>query len=74
MIYNTNYIKVCGYFYYILILGAQDKVRCFSCGIGLKDLTVDMDPEVEHVRHSDNCPFLSKHLSQERLTTVKVLH
>ncbi|XP_052222869.1 uncharacterized protein LOC127838878 isoform X2 [Dreissena polymorpha] len=37
---------------------SYDLVRCFCCGIGLKDFS-DMDnPLLEHVKHSSNCPFM----------------
>ncbi|XP_053384541.1 baculoviral IAP repeat-containing protein 3-like [Mercenaria mercenaria] len=44
-----------------------DLVRCFQCGIGLKDFSPDDDPLLEHVRHSRQCPFLSELLGDDGL-------
>ncbi|XP_060588564.1 baculoviral IAP repeat-containing protein 3-like [Ruditapes philippinarum] len=49
----------------------SDLVRCFQCGIGLKDFSEDDDPMLEHVRHSKNCPFLPELLGEEVLTRYK---
>ncbi|KAH3736359.1 hypothetical protein DPMN_042922 [Dreissena polymorpha] len=38
--------------------GNDDLVRCFCCGIGLKDFSDTDDPLQEHVRHSRNCAYL----------------
>ncbi|KAH3736344.1 hypothetical protein DPMN_042907, partial [Dreissena polymorpha] len=35
-----------------------DLVRCFCCGIGLKDFSDSDDPLLEHAKHSPNCPFM----------------
>ncbi|XP_052238852.1 uncharacterized protein LOC127850112 isoform X1 [Dreissena polymorpha] len=43
-----------GFFY----TGNDDLVRCFCCGIGLKDFSDTDDPLQEHVRHSRNCAYL----------------
>ncbi|XP_052222882.1 uncharacterized protein LOC127838882 isoform X1 [Dreissena polymorpha] len=43
-----------GFFY----TGNGDLVRCFCCGIGLKDFSDTDNPLMEHVKHSRNCPFL----------------
>ncbi|XP_045175348.2 baculoviral IAP repeat-containing protein 3-like isoform X2 [Mercenaria mercenaria] len=56
-----------GFFY----TNQGDLVRCFQCGIGLKDFSDDDDPLMEHVRHSGQCPFLPKLLGEERLATLK---
>ncbi|XP_052238126.1 baculoviral IAP repeat-containing protein 7-like [Dreissena polymorpha] len=37
---------------------SYDLVRCFCCGIGLKDFSDTDNPLLEHVKHSANCPFL----------------
>ncbi|XP_053384545.1 uncharacterized protein LOC123537259 [Mercenaria mercenaria] len=44
-----------------------DLVRCFQCGIGLKDFSLDDDPLLEHVRHSRQCPFLPELLGDDGL-------
>ncbi|XP_052238449.1 uncharacterized protein LOC127849738 [Dreissena polymorpha] len=43
-----------GFFY----TGIGDLVRCFCCGIGLKDFSDGDNPLMEHVKHSRNCAFL----------------
>ncbi|XP_060600378.1 baculoviral IAP repeat-containing protein 3-like [Ruditapes philippinarum] len=48
-----------------------DLVRCFQCGIGLKDFSQNDDPLLEHVRHSGKCPFLPQLLGEERLASIK---
>ncbi|XP_052281864.1 putative inhibitor of apoptosis [Dreissena polymorpha] len=35
-----------------------DLVRCFCCGIGLKDFSDSDNPLLEHAKHSSNCPFI----------------
>ncbi|XP_052238132.1 putative inhibitor of apoptosis isoform X3 [Dreissena polymorpha] len=35
-----------------------DLVRCFCCGIGLKDFSDTDNPLLEHAKHSSNCPFI----------------
>ncbi|XP_052233287.1 baculoviral IAP repeat-containing protein 7-like [Dreissena polymorpha] len=55
-------------FYYT---GQADLVRCFQCGIGLKDWSPGDEPLFEHVRHSPNCPFLQQLLGDELLGTYR---
>ncbi|XP_045174784.2 baculoviral IAP repeat-containing protein 2-like [Mercenaria mercenaria] len=49
----------------------EDLVRCFQCGIGLKDFSPDDDPLLEHIRHSKQCPFLPELLGEDRLASYK---
>ncbi|XP_053396575.1 baculoviral IAP repeat-containing protein 8-like [Mercenaria mercenaria] len=49
-----------------------DLVRCFQCGIGLKDFSEGDNPLMEHVRHSPNCQFLAEYLGTERLSAIKI--
>ncbi|KAH3736594.1 uncharacterized protein LOC127851656 isoform X3 [Dreissena polymorpha] len=52
-----------------------DLVRCFCCGIGLKDFTDTDDPMLEHVKHSANCPFMIDHFgSREAIEQYKQTH
>ncbi|KAH3806752.1 uncharacterized protein LOC127834837 isoform X2 [Dreissena polymorpha] len=37
---------------------SYDLVRCFCCGIGLKDFSDSDNPLLEHAKHSSNCPYL----------------
>ncbi|XP_045195746.2 baculoviral IAP repeat-containing protein 8-like [Mercenaria mercenaria] len=48
-----------------------DLVRCFQCGIGLKDFSSGDDPLLEHVRHSGDCPYLVEHLGTAGLSAIK---
>ncbi|XP_045175859.2 uncharacterized protein LOC123536598 [Mercenaria mercenaria] len=48
-----------------------DLVRCFQCGIGLKDFSDGDDPLFEHVRHSRQCPFLPKFLGADMLAAYQ---
>ncbi|XP_053396476.1 baculoviral IAP repeat-containing protein 8-like [Mercenaria mercenaria] len=48
-----------------------DLVRCFQCGIGLKDFSQGDDPIQEHVRYSGECQYLLEHLGAARLSTIK---
>ncbi|XP_045195762.2 baculoviral IAP repeat-containing protein 2-like [Mercenaria mercenaria] len=49
-----------------------DLVRCFQCGIGLKDFSDRDEPLFEHARHSPNCSFLVECLGTERLSAIKI--
>ena len=50
-----------------------DLVRCFDCGIGLKDFSDADNPLLEHAKHSGNCPFLLEQFgSREALENYKV--
>ncbi|XP_060586307.1 baculoviral IAP repeat-containing protein 7-A-like isoform X2 [Ruditapes philippinarum] len=68
---RTNPDPVClcnaGFFF----TNEGDLVRCFFCGIGLKDFTDSDDPLREHVRHSEKCLYLFDHLGTVRLASIK---
>ncbi|XP_053397269.1 putative inhibitor of apoptosis isoform X3 [Mercenaria mercenaria] len=48
-----------------------DLVRCYQCGIGLKDFSYGDNPLNEHVKHSGECSYLQEYLGQERLAIIK---
>ncbi|XP_052240924.1 uncharacterized protein LOC127851280 isoform X2 [Dreissena polymorpha] len=51
---------------------SYDLVRCFCCGIGLKDFSDADNPLLEHAKHSGNCPFLLEQFgSREALEIYK---
>ena len=52
--------------------GQKDMVRCFHCGIGLKDWSQDDEPLLEHVKHSPYCPFLKQLLGDQLLEQYRV--
>ncbi|XP_060592057.1 baculoviral IAP repeat-containing protein 8-like [Ruditapes philippinarum] len=56
-----------GFFY----TNQSDLVRCFQCGIGLKDFTEGDDPLLEHVRYSGDCNYLQEYLGPVRLSSIK---
>ncbi|KAH3729367.1 hypothetical protein DPMN_055335 [Dreissena polymorpha] len=43
-----------GFFY----TGQMDLIRCFQCGIGLKDISPEDDPLIEHFQHAKECLYL----------------
>ncbi|XP_052809307.1 uncharacterized protein LOC128237762 [Mya arenaria] len=49
--------------------GREDLVRCYHCGIGLKDWSDGDEPLFEHTRHSPNCLFLKELLREQLLNT-----
>ncbi|XP_052218262.1 E3 ubiquitin-protein ligase XIAP-like [Dreissena polymorpha] len=52
---NPNTLCVAGFFF----TGHDfDCVRCFCCGIGLKDFSDTDNPLLEHAKHSSNCPYI----------------
>lgn len=49
----------------------QDSVRCFQCGVGLREWDPGDDPWVEHARWMPNCAFILSNTSQEFINQVK---
>ncbi|XP_052238927.1 baculoviral IAP repeat-containing protein 3-like isoform X2 [Dreissena polymorpha] len=45
---------IAGFFY----TGKCDLIRCFHCGIGLKDFSAADNPLVEHIKNAKTCPYL----------------
>ncbi|XP_053389624.1 uncharacterized protein LOC128552600, partial [Mercenaria mercenaria] len=64
---NPSRMVANGFFY----TGRCDLIRCFQCGISLKDWSVSDDPLIEHIKHSPNCQFLKDLLGQELLNEYK---
>lgn len=56
-----------GFFY----TGDGDLIKCFYCGIGLKDWSPADDPLAEHVRYAPDCQFLVDTIPPTRLATIK---
>ncbi|XP_045196193.2 baculoviral IAP repeat-containing protein 7-like isoform X2 [Mercenaria mercenaria] len=63
---DPNQLSETGFFF----TDQGDLVRCFQCGIGLKDFSEDDNPLIEHVRHSSRCPFLLEYLGQAQLSSI----
>ncbi|XP_045189649.1 baculoviral IAP repeat-containing protein 7-like [Mercenaria mercenaria] len=62
-----------GFFY----TGNGDLVRCFQCGIGLKDWVKDDDVLAEHIKYSSDCDFLRQKIGRtetERLKNSLFVH
>ncbi|KAH3729018.1 hypothetical protein DPMN_054981 [Dreissena polymorpha] len=54
---------IAGFFY----TGESDLIRCFQCGIGLKDFSHEDDPMAEHIRNAESCLYLDAMFSPEGL-------
>ncbi|KAH3729030.1 hypothetical protein DPMN_054993 [Dreissena polymorpha] len=50
-----------GFFY----TGDGDMLRCFQCGIGLKDFSTEDNPVNEHIKHSGTCQYLLNLFGEE---------
>jgi len=59
------------FFFFISILENSDSVRCFHCGIGLRNWEQDDDPWVEHARWSKNCPYVKTKKGQAFIDLVQ---
>ncbi|CAC5409103.1 BIRC7_8 [Mytilus coruscus] len=59
-------LSECGFFY----SNFGDCVRCFHCGIGLRNWESDDNPWVEHARWSRKCPYLLQKKGQEFIDSV----
>lgn len=51
--------------------GKDDLIRCYECGIGLKDWSESDDPLCEHVRYSPDCKFLIDTIPPTELERIK---
>ncbi|WAR08334.1 BIR7A-like protein [Mya arenaria] len=49
----------------------DDLVRCYYCGIGLKDFSDYDDPLVERIKNASQCPFLLEYLGEAELARRK---
>lgn len=70
---HYRYIYKCIYILKIFIykIGNQDFVRCFHCGIGLRNWEEDDDPYVEHCRWSPNCQYMKLKKGQAFIDAVQ---
>lgn len=59
-------LSECGFFY----SNFGDCVRCFHCGIGLRNWEADDNPWVEHARWSRKCPYLLQRKGQGFIDSV----
>lgn len=55
-----------------LKLGNGDLVRCFQCGIGLKDWIKDDDVMAEHIKYSSECDYLRQKIGKVEVDRLKV--
>ncbi|XP_053390367.1 E3 ubiquitin-protein ligase XIAP-like [Mercenaria mercenaria] len=51
--------------------GRDDLVRCYMCGIGLKDWVKNDDVLQEHVKHSPKCHFLLQHVGKNKVDRIQ---
>lgn len=58
--------------YFRCIAGKSDLIRCFQCGIGLKDFTVADSPLVEHINNAKSCPYLEAMFGPEGVQSRQV--
>ncbi|XP_045179700.2 baculoviral IAP repeat-containing protein 7-like isoform X2 [Mercenaria mercenaria] len=58
----------CGFFF----TGNQDLVRCYQCGIGLKDWVREDDVLTEHVKHSSSCDFIVIKFGKNKIDRMKL--
>ncbi|XP_061177295.1 baculoviral IAP repeat-containing protein 8-like [Saccostrea echinata] len=49
----------------------EDSVRCFQCGVGLRNWDPEDDPWVEHARWRPSCPFVVNNTSAEFIAQVQ---
>ena len=59
-------------FPHIIPTGNGDLIRCYQCGIGLKDWGHTDDPLTEHVRYSPSCQYIIDVIPPTMLRTIKV--
>ena len=59
----------CGFYY----LGANDKVTCSYCGIGLHEWQKDDNPWIEHALYSNKCLFLLLNKSQAKIQPSSIV-
>lgn len=55
-----------------IITGRDDLVRCYYCGMGLKDWSESDDPMSEHIRHSPDCNHLRRLIGESLFNTYRV--
>ncbi|XP_053385331.1 E3 ubiquitin-protein ligase XIAP-like isoform X2 [Mercenaria mercenaria] len=56
-----------GFFY----TGREDLVRCYVCGIGLKDWVKNDDVLKEHVKHSPKCTYLMQRFGKQEVDRIQ---
>ncbi|KAK3593112.1 hypothetical protein CHS0354_018237 [Potamilus streckersoni] len=58
----------CGFYY----AGFGDCVRCFCCGVGLRQWINEDDPWIEHARWSTSCIYVLRMKGEEFVSLVKM--
>ncbi|XP_060575414.1 baculoviral IAP repeat-containing protein 2-like [Ruditapes philippinarum] len=54
-----------------LYTGFDDHVRCFCCGIGVREWQENDDPWVEHARWSITCPFVKYRKGEDFIQNIQ---
>lgn len=65
---NSTFLVEAGFYY----TGQADHVRCFSCGISLKDWGFHDDPWTAHARYSPECSYLRDKTGQGFIDRVQI--
>lgn len=65
---KTEELAASGFFY----IGFQDYVKCFYCGLGLKQWVESDIPYEEHKKYGQNCQFIKLISSSISLTQDKI--
>lgn len=58
-------------FFFSFITELDDLVRCFQCGVGLRNWDPEDEPWVEHARWMPLCPFVVANNSMEFIERVQ---
>ncbi|XP_053385329.1 baculoviral IAP repeat-containing protein 7-A-like [Mercenaria mercenaria] len=64
---NRGTLVGLGFFY----TGREDLVRCYVCGIGLKDWVKNDDVLKEHVKHSPKCTYLLQKFGKHEVDSIQ---
>lgn len=62
---EPSQLAAAGFFF----TGSLDRVRCFSCGVRLRDWKAGENPWIEHSKYSPNCAFI-KQFEQEDFVNI----
>lgn len=66
-----EFVVGCFWFFFPFITELDDLVRCFQCGVGLRNWDPEDEPWVEHARWMPLCPFVVANNSMEFIERVK---
>lgn len=64
---EDEHMAIAGFSY----TGVSDHVRCYSCGLGLRNWRSHHNPMVEHIYAYPQCPFVTECVSLESINSIK---